>query len=365
MSSTSDAVKLRDYHRTTECNICGKEMRDDNLRRHMNIHADLNEMDAIGQREELIKRKEAHEHRKEQQHVTRKIALEVGAPPECYERSVRTTTASSMTTRLTEEELRSELLKDNQLYIDKVELGRNIDAIVGEGFVREESLTKDRKLALDLFRKQRQIVDVGAVDLRPWQLDLLEKLKQPSDREIIWVCGSRGNEGKTWFQSYVESWYGYERVVRLDMKNRQQDILHALSKRPLSSTDIFLFNVPRAEEESNLESYAAIEAIKDGYATTSKYDSTTIRFKTPNIVVIFANQLPDFMQLSRDRWACFRITDTNELTPIDVEEALLAQQVKKDQRNAPKCSRCFYETTDHRGKVHRERVDARKNNKAL
>ena len=68
----------------------------------------------------------------------------------------------------------------------------------------------------------------------------------PSSREVIWVIGKDGDEGKTWFQSYVESFFGYARVVRLDLKMKTSNVLHVLTKRTLSTTDIFLFDVPRA-----------------------------------------------------------------------------------------------------------------------
>ena len=42
--------------------------------------------------------------------------------------------------------------------------------------------------------------------------------------------------------------------------------------------------------------------IKDGQATTSKYDNDNIRFKTPNIVMIFSNKYPNLKKLTNDRW---------------------------------------------------------------
>ena len=41
------------------------------------------------------------------------------------------------------------------------------------------------------------------VILKPWQEKLVERMK-PSEREIIWVIGPTGNEGKTRFQNYLE-----------------------------------------------------------------------------------------------------------------------------------------------------------------
>ena len=129
----------------------------------------------------------------------------------------------------------------------------------------------------------------------------------PTDRQIIWVRGIRGNEGKSWFQDYVASFYGYGRVVQLDLKMKTADVLHALAKRPLSSTDIFLFNEPRAMH-IDLRNYGVLEAIKDGIAVSIKYNSDVLHFKIPNIVIVFSNKPPIMTQLSRDRWCVLVIT---------------------------------------------------------
>ena len=52
--------------------------------------------------------------------------------------------------------------------------------------------------------KNKQNIDVENVILRPWQEGLLNYIK-PSDREIIWVIGRKGNEGKSWFQEFLAS----------------------------------------------------------------------------------------------------------------------------------------------------------------
>ena len=274
----------------------------------MKLHADLDEMGETEKRAELERRKEAYEHREKQREETRSIAQEIGAPPPCYEQSTSVAVHG--------DDLRSRLRKDKRKHAEKVELGREIEAIINDGDASEESLTKENKNALDLFRKQKMLVNVSSTSLRPWQKELLEKLKQPSDREVIWVCGMDGNEGKSFFQAYVESWFGYARVARSDLRNRPGDVLHALAKRPLTSTDIFLFNLTRANEKEDAVSYTVIESLKDGYATTTKYNSTVIRFKTPNVVAVFANELPDFSQLSLDRWTCYVILIVNRAERI-------------------------------------------------
>ena len=55
--------------------------------------------------------------------------------------------------------------------------------------------------------------------------------------------------------------------------------------------------------------YRILEDIKDGAATTSKYDNQVIKFKTPNHVMIFSNSMPDRNHLSNDRWQIFKPCD--------------------------------------------------------
>ena len=114
----------------------------------------------------------------------------------------------------------------------------------------------------------------------------MKVISKPSDRKVFWICGYKGNEGKTWFQSYLETFYGYARVVRLDLRNKTSKILHTLSKRPLQTTDIFLFNDTRARDETS-QNYSVLEHIKDGCATSSKYNSNVITLTIVHIHLTF------------------------------------------------------------------------------
>ena len=74
----------------------------------------------------------------------------------------------------------------------------------------------------------------------------------------------------------------------------------------LTTTDIFLFNVGKANTINEVN-YEVLEKIKDGRILASKYDSKELKFKTPNIVVVFSNDKPDVKQLASDRWKIFSI----------------------------------------------------------
>ena len=51
--------------------------------------------------------------------------------------------------------------------------------------MREESLTRARKEALDTFRKQKPRIYIQLVELRPWQKSLIRITSKPSDRHIL------------------------------------------------------------------------------------------------------------------------------------------------------------------------------------
>ena len=58
-------------------------------------------------------------------------------------------------TLVDEKSLEEDLYQDNQKYLENIELGKKISAILGKGVTGEESLTKKRKDALNLYRRQQ------------------------------------------------------------------------------------------------------------------------------------------------------------------------------------------------------------------
>ena len=60
--------------------------------------------------------------------------------------------------------------------------------------------------------KQKRNIDAENVKLRSWQKSLLNYIK-PTDREVILYQGENCNEGKLWFQEFIESKFGWIRVI--------------------------------------------------------------------------------------------------------------------------------------------------------
>ena len=206
------------------------------------------------------------------------------------------------------QDLESEILADNKLLDEKIESGEKISKVLTNTNAKEESLSKKNKEAFNLYQSKKFAINPNDDDLKlyPWQQQAIDLMQKPSLREVIWVKGARGNEGKTWFQKYVQSLLGRERVVQLDLKNSIGNIMQILRKLPLSTLDIFMFNDARSGL-SETRCYDVLENLKDGCSIASKYSSEIIQFKTPNVVIVFSNADPDMTQLSKDRWKVFYI----------------------------------------------------------
>ena len=65
--------------------------------------------------------------------------------------------------------------------------------------IPEKSLSKQNTFCLDLFRAQKQTIDIENAGLRSWQEQLLGIIKedQMEDQNIIWIIGREGKEGKS------------------------------------------------------------------------------------------------------------------------------------------------------------------------
>ena len=218
-------------HRKVECKVCLRTMYSQNLKRHMLKHRELYMLDEDEIRNEIKRRKIVRETRDEREKLVHKIAQEEGYHADDADKSSPSA-------------IEKELMNDEQVYTRKIEYGKTIAEILDKGVIREESLSKDNMEALKIFRKQMSSSHlIQPTQLRKWQETLMDSASLPSNREVIWVIGRKGDEGKTWFQSYMDAFFGYARVVCLDLKMKTANVLHVLTKRSLSTTDIFLFDV--------------------------------------------------------------------------------------------------------------------------
>ena len=208
----------------------------------------------------------------------------------------------------------------------KLEIGRELKAIIVKRKIMKASLQKDHAEALELFENHGQVKKITPVEWRPWQRELLVYANNPTPRRIIWVVGGKGNEGKSFFQGQIKEQYGKHRVCTMSLTAKSSDLLHYMRGCVDIATDIFLFNIPKSVDMENVN-YSLLESIKDGEAVSGKYNTMMMTFTTPNVVMVFSNEYPDTTEFSDDRWMIFKINKDLEL-----EEVTVAKLKKKRRR---------------------------------
>ena len=205
-------------------------------------------------------------------------------------------------------EILENVKSDQKCYEDLGNKGKILKDLLDKDNIDSQSLRPEHLKALEVnsLRKNEQFES-----LKPWQEQLL-KLIGTSDREIIWICGKAGAEGKSWFQNYLEHYYTPNRVFRSPIDKNKESMLHSLSKKTLSLINVFIFNIPRSFYVDDVP-YSLLEDIKDGFAISTKYNSKNLQFRKPNIVILFSNTTPNKKKVSPDRWNIFKIENGNLL----------------------------------------------------
>ena len=255
-------------NKVVQCNICSKEMRSDNLKRHLSQHRDTSA------------------------YPSKKCSI-------CSKVMIGWNLKRHLKTHSeTMKSISESVQGDQKIYDEKKEAGGIVKKLLEEGNINPHSLSKNNLKALQVYSMETIMWKMAA--LNRWQTHLLELMK-PSERKIIWVKGETGGEGKTWFQNYIVHHYGIDRVFQSPINKNSESIFHALSKRTLELVDVFVFNVPRSFKTLDIP-YTLFEDIKDGQAISTKYDSKLLNFKTPNILIIFSNRIASWANMSNDRW---------------------------------------------------------------
>lgn len=151
-------------------------------------------------------------------------------------------------------------------------------------------------------------------DLRPWMKEIERVLKEePDNRTILWLYDPIGNIGKTQFLKYLVVKYKYlfttggkaSDVANLVFNNREYF--------ECTNRGVCVFDIPRCSKGHI--SYNALEMIKNGMVTNTKFECGNVIFNSPH-VCIFSNDLPDVTKMSSDRWLIYTVKNW-ELIKLD------------------------------------------------
>lgn len=136
------------------------------------------------------------------------------------------------------------------------------------------------------------------VKWKPFQKEILNIIKtEPDSRTIHWYWDSKGNIGKSYLVKYIN-------IIRNDVivgEGKTNDIFNQVKVLMDEKIipKIIIVDVPR----SSLDyiNYSAFEKLKNGLIFSGKYEGGKCIFPCPHVLV-FANEPPNILKLSNDRW---------------------------------------------------------------
>lgn len=145
-----------------------------------------------------------------------------------------------------------------------------------------------------------------------WQLDIIDKIKDRCtmfDRTIHWYWEPDGKTGKTTLVKYLVD---NDKVCVTGGVNNNSLYIMAQYLEKNGFPRVVVIDLTRTAE--NHLSYNAIEQIKNGLIVSGKYESCTIRFNTPHVLVL-SNFEPEEHKLSDDRLNIVRIASGGRASP--------------------------------------------------
>lgn len=135
--------------------------------------------------------------------------------------------------------------------------------------------------------------------LYDWQRRIIETIKtEPDNRSIWWYYEPKGGAGKSTFCKYLHMKYN-----ALCVSGKFEGVCQMIAKRYQSTGQyptLVVVDIPRSIDTAYV-SFQSLEKIKDGYVTSSKYETLEMCFPSPHLIV-FSNALPDIDKCSMDRW---------------------------------------------------------------
>ncbi len=172
------------------------------------------------------------------------------------------------------------IFENKRIHWEKCKAGRNANMMY---------CTKCENIMITNMKIPKKLKLITYDMLRPWQLKIIDMVKEvPSDRLIFWYWGAQ-EIGKTSFQKYLA--FHYEAIVLegscADMKNGIVSYKAHCGVTP----EIVVSNLPYNTDMYNL-SYRGYETIKDMFFYSGKYEGAMIHGNHPHLL-IFSNDPPD------------------------------------------------------------------------
>ena len=179
---------------------------------------------------------------------------------------------------------------------------------------------------------QRFVPEQFRITLRPWQQTVLQMAQYKDTRSINVIIDEEGGKGKSTLAGYAVFQLGYYFVAVHDSVERMvASVCDMLMSDQARNPKCFFVDIPRSFRKSRMKSlFLAIEQIKNGWVSDSRYHYRQWGFNTP-CVWVFCNRPIRTKYLSKDRWRLFMFQD-EQLVPYVSETKVPIH----DSRNIPR-----------------------------
>lgn len=151
-----------------------------------------------------------------------------------------------------------------------------------------------------------------------WYSFVQDAMEDDDYRKVNWFCDRIGNCGKSAFSRHA---FISKSAWVIKKIGKSGDFECAIVNAIDSGWDgkCLIIDIPRRVRDFE-GIYEAIEVIKDGLLTNTKYQSGTFLLPPKCVVIVFANWWPQVDKMSLDRWRLFRLLSRDEVTEVDCRE---------------------------------------------
>ena len=223
---------------------------------------------------------------------------------------------SSTILDLTQEEEQNTIASDdtNSYRIDKLVAGATLADLHEEdpSIANAKNLRQLERIADSKKQKaKQQALQERAQEnlekgLRPWQSALFSEVQteQAHPRKIICYIDKIGGSGKSYLTEIMKDLEPNE-VLVID-SGKAQDMFRIASK--IDSPRVVICDCPKAQQ--SYVNLSALEKLKNGHFSSTKYDSTNIRWSRRPHLIIFTNTELKWDNLNSNRWSIREISES-------------------------------------------------------
>lgn len=163
-------------------------------------------------------------------------------------------------------------------------------------------------LCSEIIKPPKKFLSMDQLNAWELKIDNICRTETPDDRHIYWFWSKEGGVGKTSFCKYLHTTYDVCIIGGKASDSKHCVATYIDKSKDNRAPNIVICNIPRSLDMDAHLSYEGIEAIKDMFFFSGKYEGCQVNDNSPHVFV-FGNSPPDRKKCSKDRWRLYEIID--------------------------------------------------------